>query len=1185
MEGNIPVESSSTTSLSSPVESISTKQITNVENMNKINTTADASISAQQQHSHKRKKKLSVNSKNNGGSSGITPRKIKRSRKSSNNNIHSKEGGGNNIMYSMNGGNASDGSGSGYSSASSFSSDSSGGSSSEGEEEDVLLFGNNANRKISTINKKDATSKYNSNSHHDHNMDQSGSKALSRSVNSTNSAAKEAFSPDRKKSSNDHSSGNSPLRVNASVLSQPIGWRVKLYRLNADGSWDDCGTGRITCSCTEPPITSSSTANTTTDAFVDEVLIYHQLGDPTLCVRAEISSTQHQGSTSNNNGDGEETTTIEDADSKLSISSNFNTHPKILLKTRVLLRQVYNRQGDNIITWREPFFQGLDSNIDTDEHRDNTDNGVDLALSFQENTGCLEIWNQINEVQTRAEELLRQHGISNNSSVSVAGNFSSSSEDSNDSLMSSNSDSTAGDHDEDGRSSPCAEGSPSSLVDGDGINSIQFNAAAAAAANQHQRMRQIFGSNHAPPTTATTDRPFDDEEHYPDTDGKSAVSIAAVAAAAAFGSNLCSNVHSHHQQMHNNSPFADAAGGLILSPSLPIPSLSNLEEISDLIAAAQMQQRESLTTYLSNNDCLYLKQLLNLFPSAEDKGDFGILATLAACIKSILLLNDPQIIELIALDEEVFESLCSALEYDPDLSVKGNHRWFIRERLKFKTVVKMEDEELIFCIHRCFRANFIRDTLLRPTMDESSLSTLSSLLQFTHGEIVRRVTDCKCASSSPNNSKKETGGVSEPNKESYLIQVLKMLGTEVREIRKLENELELRTAQSNLNRGLAQAPAQKNPNPLNGHAVESPVDFSTSSPTSPIINSPTDKSSSTLWKQHLVPQDSSLSSRKIRRIGCLSFLRELFNMVRGSLQQSTKDDYFTMVVFLDIQLDDPDSDPNTEIRENGIASPSFPNTVDTVNLLSLLGSILSDPKSSLQDRSACLEILFTVSMHDPALIRRHCLDEYTTNLSLMQNNERQYLKRPEPDQHHRVLFLCKSHDLLLSLLFILAVENDAGILLQTSEIMRLILDTEMIEQGPLAGCVEDELSSTSTGNLEQNKFLSLFYEHYIYWLVVPFQYTILTSRLSPPFQSINDASSNRLPYLEYTEKRSKCSIRSSFSVELLCFCVRAHCYRMKFFVIKNRVLGSILKLLNIATESSGYAGGGGDRCLKLASLR
>ena len=28
---------------------------------------------------------------------------------------------------------------------------------------------------------------------------------------------------------------------------QPEGWRVKLYRLNTDGSWDDCGTGRIVC--------------------------------------------------------------------------------------------------------------------------------------------------------------------------------------------------------------------------------------------------------------------------------------------------------------------------------------------------------------------------------------------------------------------------------------------------------------------------------------------------------------------------------------------------------------------------------------------------------------------------------------------------------------------------------------------------------------------------------------------------------------------------------------------------------------------------------------------------------------------------------------------------------------------------------------------------------------------------
>ena len=134
-----------------------------------------------------------------------------------------------------------------------------------------------------------------------------------------------------------------------------------------------------------------------------------------------------------------------------------------------------------------------------------------------------------------------------------------------------------------------------------------------------------------------------------------------------------------------------------------------------------MQQRESLAMYISQNDCSYLKALLSLFPSAEARGDYGALATLAACVKTILLLNDPSIIELIVADELIFEEVCSTLEYDPDLRDKANHRWFLRERVKFRTVALMEDEELIAAIHRSFRVNYLRDTLLRPTMDESSL--------------------------------------------------------------------------------------------------------------------------------------------------------------------------------------------------------------------------------------------------------------------------------------------------------------------------------------------------------------------------------------------------------------------------------------------------------------------------------
>jgi len=42
-------------------------------------------------------------------------------------------------------------------------------------------------------------------------------------------------------------------------------------------------------------------------------------------------------------------------------SDSRNSMPKILLNTRILLRHVYNRQGDNIITWCEPSFASLEN--------------------------------------------------------------------------------------------------------------------------------------------------------------------------------------------------------------------------------------------------------------------------------------------------------------------------------------------------------------------------------------------------------------------------------------------------------------------------------------------------------------------------------------------------------------------------------------------------------------------------------------------------------------------------------------------------------------------------------------------------------------------------------------------------------------------------------------------------------
>lgn len=51
---------------------------------------------------------------------------------------------------------------------------------------------------------------------------------------------------------------------------------------------------------------------------------------------------------------------------------------QLLLGCRIVNEDIYQKQGENIITWTEPANHGKEAH--------------DLALSFQEEQGCREIW-------------------------------------------------------------------------------------------------------------------------------------------------------------------------------------------------------------------------------------------------------------------------------------------------------------------------------------------------------------------------------------------------------------------------------------------------------------------------------------------------------------------------------------------------------------------------------------------------------------------------------------------------------------------------------------------------------------------------------------------------------------------------------------------------------------------------
>jgi protein phosphatase-4 regulatory subunit 3 len=338
----------------------------------------------------------------------------------------------------------------------------------------------------------------------------------------------------------------------------------------------------------------------------------------------------------------------------------------------------------------------------------------------------------------------------------------------------------------------------------------------------------------------------------------------------------------------------------------------------------------------------------------------------------------------------------------------------------------------------------------------------------------------------------------------------------------------------------------------------------------------------------------------------LIFLKELFNMARSSLQQQEKDEFVRSCVNLSVQLtggSHQSSLPGSTDSEN----PTHADPPNDVNLLFLIGAMLSDPGADIHEKSSALEILSVITMHDPAIVRRHCLDS-----SKVRSVEKLPILRPEPDELRQLIFLCPPDDLLQSLLLLMSTESEAGLLLQTSEIIRIILDTEtMNDQCSLDGNGfmndENDLSARNgingqnwyssqengSGGLErseQDTFLSMFYERYVAWLFSPFLYKILVPKVGFPLdsslktmvqiqQSFRQRSSAFNIALRFIPS---CAIRSSFTLEILSFCVRAHVYRMKLYVLRTRLLSTTLKILS---QKPSIPSPSDDKCLKLASLK
>ncbi|XP_070578172.1 serine/threonine-protein phosphatase 4 regulatory subunit 3A-like isoform X2 [Ptychodera flava] len=185
----------------------------------------------------------------------------------------------------------------------------------------------------------------------------------------------------------------------------------------------------------------------------------------------------------------------------------------------------------------------------------------------------------------------------------------------------------------------------------------------------------------------------------------------------------------------------DAASPIELPPC----ELSKLEEVSELFNSVSSVlpspiRREKLAIAIENEN--YIKKLLDLFHICEDLENVEGLHHLYEIFKSIFLLNQNALLDMMFSDDVIMDVI-GCLEYDPSQPQAIRHREYLQSRANFKEVIPISNVELLNKIHQTYRVQYIQDVVL-PTpsvFEENMLSTLSSLIFFNKAEIVSMIQD------------------------------------------------------------------------------------------------------------------------------------------------------------------------------------------------------------------------------------------------------------------------------------------------------------------------------------------------------------------------------------------------------------------------------------------------------------
>jgi hypothetical protein len=186
-------------------------------------------------------------------------------------------------------------------------------------------------------------------------------------------------------------------------------------------------------------------------------------------------------------------------------------------------------------------------------------------------------------------------------------------------------------------------------------------------------------------------------------------------------------------------------GGISLNginPLLPEVTSGSLQEIRDRLISSHAHPspslRDSYINLILEKDSDFFHRLITIYSDMEDLEDIEGLTKIAEIVRAILFLNDPGILDYV-LTDNVFVHIAGALEYDPALKCRAEFREFLTSRARHVQVIAIENTSLKQAITLLFRLKYLRDVMLRPTIEDTGVSALNSLISFTTADICTKV--------------------------------------------------------------------------------------------------------------------------------------------------------------------------------------------------------------------------------------------------------------------------------------------------------------------------------------------------------------------------------------------------------------------------------------------------------------